>query len=267
MSCTVPRKSPCGELLVETLLPAFSRSSYEISVSLGGLPVLLPKITLLKECARTEYISCDNNQKSLVRCELNGCGYLQTEPKGQKLEWSPPIQGYNEMCYEITKAVIVWVWFQVHAAQEAFFGSRPCQVTGMPQAPSQDAFSKAGIPQSTLNPHLCQQSFALKALLWNVYVDRCWRDWEGFLGGGLLQDYHLSVCSPSSPSLLQCQTFWDSLIKPFFFPFSFFFQSLIWKNGSKLSFLGWERQVKCTVLVGERLIVELAIDCVSRHQL
>lgn len=56
----------------------------------------------------------------------------------------------------------------------------PCRVTGNATdsftqscAALEDAFSKAGIPQSTLNPLLCQQSFALQALLWNVRVDSC----------------------------------------------------------------------------------------------
>lgn len=77
-------------------------------------------------------------------------------------------------------------------------------------AVSKDGFSKAGIYQTALNPQLCQEStFALKVLQWIVHAYSFWRELEGFLGDGLLQDYHLSVCSASS-SLLQWQLFWDS---------------------------------------------------------
>lgn len=93
------------------------------------------------------------------------------------------------MCNEITKVgpVIVGYNFKFMQHREAAFGSRfpkplPSDWYATDSftqscAASEDAFSKAAIPQSTVNPCLCQQSFALQALRWNVCVDSCWRDW------------------------------------------------------------------------------------------
>lgn len=89
-------------------------------------------------------------------------------------------------------------------------------------AASEDAFGKAGIPQSTLNTNLCQWSFVLKALLWNLHVDSCWKAWKGFLGDGVLQDYHLSVCCVCLSCSARHSALQDSLIEPFFFRFLFF---------------------------------------------
>lgn len=102
-----------------------------------------------------------------------------------------------------------------------------------------DVFRKGAIPRGALKSHLHQWSSALKDPRWNEHVDSCWREREGFLGHGLVQDV-LPKCIGciflSIPSLLQCQPCWDSLIQrikaqknnrkqePFFFLFfsSFF---------------------------------------------
>lgn len=133
----------------------------------------------------------------------------------------------------------------------------PCQVTGMPQTPSPwvVVLQRMHLARLASLRVPWTHTSASGACFKGTPVERTHR--QVLEGLGRISRRWMSSGSPSKcmlSSLLQCQTFWDSPIEPSFFLFLFF--SGPWCEKDRLN-AQWRG------MLGERLIVELAMDCIS----